>query len=57
MKSSVHLSVLSIDDGLNKDPKHFPGLKQHGKLQTEKESKLESKLDRKNSSFMSSLKY
>ena len=53
MKSSVHLSVLSIDDGLNKEPRHFPGLKQHGELKTESESNL----DRQNPSFMSSLNY
>ena len=41
MKSSVHLSVLSIDNGLKKDPRHFPGLKQHRELQTEKESNLD----------------
>ena len=42
MKSSVHLSVLSIDNGrLKKDPRNFPGLKQHEELQTEKESNLD----------------
>ena len=53
LKSVVKSPSKSIDDGLNKDPRNFPNLKQRLELQKEKELKL----DTVNPQFSTSLKY
>ena len=52
-RKSVAVQSLSIDDGLNKNPRNFPSLNQRLDLQKSREAKL----DPENPRFITSLKY
>ena len=52
-RKSVVVQSLSIDDGLNKNPRKFPSLNQRLELQ----KSWEAKLDTENPRFITSLKY
>ena len=52
-RKSVAVQSLSMDDGLNKNPRNFPSLTQRLELQKCRETKL----DTENPKFITSLKY
>ena len=52
-RKSVAVQSLSVDDGLNKNPRNFPSLTQRLELHKSREAKL----DTENPKFITSLKY
>ena len=53
LRKHVAVQLLSMDDGLNKNPRYFPSLTQRLELQKCRETKL----DTENPKYITSLKY